>query len=74
MTERGKNQLKRKKLFIYFITVNKYRFCISVIRYINVQIIGIAYTKNLYRRSLINIYVIPAVLLHVILLSLNLKV
>ncbi len=28
-------------LFIYFIKVNKYRFCISVIGYINVQIIGI---------------------------------
>ncbi len=34
-------------LFIYFITVNKYRFCISVIGYINVQIIGIDY-KNQY--------------------------
>ncbi len=32
-------------LFIYFITVNKYRFCISVIGYINVQIIGIG-SKN----------------------------
>ncbi len=30
-------------LFIYFITVNKYRFCISVIGYINVQIIGIGF-------------------------------
>ncbi len=28
-------------LFIYFITVNKYRFCISVIGNINMQIIGI---------------------------------
>ncbi len=27
-------------LFMYFITVNKYRFCISVIGYINAQIIG----------------------------------
>ncbi len=35
-------------LFIYFITVNKYQFCISVIGYINVQIIGIGY-KNQYR-------------------------
>ncbi len=32
-------------LFIYFITVNKYRFCISVIGYINMQIIGIGYKK-----------------------------
>ncbi len=31
--------------FTYFITVNKYRFCISVIGYINVQIIGIGYKK-----------------------------
>ncbi len=37
-------------LFIYFITVNKYRFCILVIGYINVQIIGIVLViKNLYR-------------------------
>ncbi len=28
-------------LFMYFITVNKHRFCISVIGYINMQIIGI---------------------------------
>ncbi len=34
-------------LFIYFITVNKYRFCISVIGYINKQIIGIGYKKIL---------------------------
>ncbi len=33
-------------LFIYFITVNKYRFCISVIGYINVQIIGIGNKKK----------------------------
>ncbi len=32
-------------LFMYFITVNKYRFCISVIGYINIQIIGIGYKK-----------------------------
>ncbi len=32
-------------LFIYFITVNKYWFCISVIGYINVQSIGIGYKK-----------------------------
>ncbi len=31
-----------------FITVNKYRFCISVIGYINIQIIGIGY-KTQYR-------------------------
>ncbi len=30
---------------IYFITVHKYRFCISVIGYIKVQIIGISYKK-----------------------------
>ncbi len=28
---------------MYFITVNKYQFCISVIGYINIQIIGIGY-------------------------------
>ncbi len=39
-------------LFIYFITVNKYRFCISVIGYINVQIIGIGYKKINIGRSL----------------------
>ncbi len=33
---------------MYFITVNKYRFWISVIGYINMQIIGIGY-KNQYR-------------------------
>ncbi len=39
------------QLFIYFITVNKYWFCISVIGYINMQIIGIVidYKKNQYR-------------------------
>ncbi len=36
------------QLFIYFITVNKYRFCISVIGYINVQII-VSVIKNQYR-------------------------
>ncbi len=40
-------------LFIYFITVNKYRFCISVIGYINVQIIGIGYKKINIGRSLL---------------------
>ncbi len=44
MTERRKNQSEEwtyfTLLFIYFITVNKYRFCISVIEYINVQTIG----------------------------------
>ncbi len=33
-------------LSIYFITVNKYRFCISIIGYIKVQIIGIGYKKS----------------------------
>ncbi len=51
MTERRKNQSEVwtyfTQLFIYFITVNKYRFCISVIGYINLQIIGIGY-KNQY--------------------------
>ncbi len=45
MTERRKNKSEEctyfNLLFIYFITVNKYRFCISVIAYINMQIIGI---------------------------------
>ncbi len=45
MTERRKNQSEEwtyfTQLFIYFITVNKYRYCISVIEYINMQIIGI---------------------------------
>ncbi len=37
-------------LFIYFITVNKYRFCISVIGQINMQIISIvSVIKNQYR-------------------------
>ncbi len=44
MTERRKNQSEEwtyfTLLFIHFITVNKYRFCISVIGYINMQIIG----------------------------------
>ncbi len=30
-----------------FITVNKYRFCISVIGYINMQIIGIGSKKSI---------------------------
>ncbi len=34
-------------LFIYFITVNKYRFCISVIGYINMQIIDIGYKRSI---------------------------
>ncbi len=38
-------------LCIYFITVNKYRFCISVIGCINVQIIGIGYKKINIGRS-----------------------
>ncbi len=52
MTERRKNQSEEwtyfTQLFIYFITVNKYSFCISVIGYINMQIIGIGYNKNQY--------------------------
>ncbi len=47
MTKRRKNQ-SFTQLFIYFITVNKYRFCISVIGYINMQIIGIGYKKKNY--------------------------
>ncbi len=35
------------QLFIYCITVNKYRFCISVIGYINMQIIDIGYKKSI---------------------------
>ncbi len=56
MTERRKNQSEEWTYFtlllIYFITVNKYRFCISVIGYINVQIIGIGYKKIYIGRSL----------------------
>ncbi len=51
MTERRKNKSEEwtsfTLSFIYFITVNKYRFCISVIGYINVQIIGIGYKKSI---------------------------
>ncbi len=53
MTERWKNQSEEltylTQLFIYFITVNKYRFCISVIGNINMQIIGIGNKTNIYR-------------------------
>ncbi len=35
------------QLFIYFITVNKYWFCISVIGYLNMQIIGIGNKKKI---------------------------
>ncbi len=58
MTERRKNQSEEwtdfTQLFIYFITVNKYRFCISVIGYISMQIIGIVigYKKINIGRSL----------------------
>ncbi len=48
MTERWKKTKWRMdftQLFIYFITVTKYRFCISVIGNINMQIIGIGYKK-----------------------------
>ncbi len=51
MTERRKNQSEEwtyfTLLFIYFITVNKYRFYISVTGYINVQIISIGYKKSI---------------------------
>ncbi len=47
------------QLFIYFITVNKYRSCISVIGYINMQIIGIRLKKKyIYIYWSITIYVI----------------
>ncbi len=46
-------------LFIFFITVNKYRFCISVIGNINMQIIGICYKKINIGRSLYDIYRTP---------------
>ncbi len=52
MTERRKKQSEEwthfTLLFNYIITANKYRFCISVIGYINVQIIVIV-IKNQYR-------------------------
>ncbi len=54
-------------LFIYFITINKYRFCISVIGYINVQIIGIGNKKINIGRSLVRICLMNnlyAVMLH----------
>ncbi len=58
MTERRKNQSEEwtyfTLLFIYFITVNKYRFCISVIGYINVQIIGIVSVIKTQYRSITN--------------------
>ncbi len=53
MTERRKNQSEEWTYFtlliIYFIEVNKYWFCISVIGYINMQIIGIGigYKKSI---------------------------
>ncbi len=66
MTERRKNQSEEwtyfNLLFIYFITVNKYRFCISVIGYINMQIIGIGigYKKSIsvdhYKQPSLNTY------------------
>ncbi len=46
MTERRKNQ-SFTLLFIHFITANKYRFCISVIEYINMQIICIGYKNSI---------------------------
>ncbi len=52
-------------LFMYFITVNKHRFCISVIGYINMQIIGICigYKKSIsvdhyFLQSIYNINVV----------------
>ncbi len=43
-TERRKNQSEEWTYFtLYFIIVNKYRFCILVIGYINIQIIGIGF-------------------------------
>ncbi len=51
MTERRKNQSEEwtyfTQLFMYFKTVNKHWFCISVIGYINVQIIGIGCKKSI---------------------------
>ncbi len=51
MTERRKKLSEEwtyfTLLFINFITVNKYQFCISVIGYINVQIIGIGSKKSI---------------------------
>ncbi len=35
-------------LFMYFITVNKYQFCISVIGYINMQIIVSVIKKSIW--------------------------
>ncbi len=60
MTERRKKTkqiMDFNLLFIYFITVNKYRFCISVIGYINMQIIGIGigYKKINIGQSLFSI-------------------
>ncbi len=49
MTERRKNQSDEWTSFCYLftLTVNKYRFCISFIGYINMQIIGIGYKKSI---------------------------
>ncbi len=53
MTEKRKKQSEEcsyfTQSFIYFITVNKYRFRISVIGHINMQIIGIGigYKKSI---------------------------
>ncbi len=54
------------QLFIYFITVNKYRFSISVIGYINMQIIGIGigYKKKKYRSITIGFLQTSQVLPH----------
>ncbi len=45
--EKPKRSMDFTQLFIYFISVNKYRFCILVIGYINMQIIGISYKKSI---------------------------
>ncbi len=49
---------------LYFITVNKYRFCISVIGYINVQIIGIRIGRSLVQTVDKNITIIHTTPVH----------
>ncbi len=62
MTERRKKQSEEwtyfTLLYIYFITVNKYWFCILVIGYINIQIIGIGYKKINIGQSLIELNIV----------------
>ncbi len=50
-------------LFIYFIKVNKYRFCLSVIGYINIQIFGIGYKKIYIGRSLVIIIIVVVIVI-----------